>query len=203
MKKSNKNLRTIFKTSVLTASLTMAQMTMAGGNDHYEKNSGLKDAWIDGKVESALLVNRHLNNFTIDTHVNDGVVTLSGSVKSDVDKDLAQEIAKGIGGVEQVENNLIVKPDYEDKSHGKSKDDKDRTVGQWYDDSTTTAVVKSKLLWNSETSGLDVNVDTHYGVVTLTGTVDGSAEKDLIVQIAKNTDGVRDVENNLVVAKKS
>ncbi len=203
MKKSNNNLRTVLKTSILTASLAVAQISMAGGNDHYEQNSGLKDAWIDGKVESALLVNRHLNNFTIDTTVNDGVVILSGSVKSDVDKELAQEIAKGIGGVEQVKNNLVVKHDQDDNNQAEANGQKERTVGQWYDDSTTTAAVKSKLLWNSETSGLDVNVDTLYGVVTLTGVVDDSAEKDLIAQIAENTDGVRDVENKLKVDDQS
>lgn len=66
-------------------------------------------------------------------------------------------------------------------------------------DTAITAAVKSKLLANSSTSGMDIHVETNHGVVTLSGTVRSDAEKNLAERIARNTDGVTDVTNNLKV----
>lgn len=157
----------------------------------------IKDAWIHGKVEAALTLNRHLNPFTIDTDVADGKVTLSGEVESDIDKQLAGEIAKSIGDVESVENNLAVKP-YRNESADTAQVD-----GSWkqtVSDMTTTAIVKTKLLANSATSGLSIDVSTNQDVVVLEGKVVSSEEKELAELIAQNTDGVKDVENRLQVA---
>jgi len=199
--KSNK-LRNAIRTTILAASIAVTPIALAG-NSQYDNDDKLKDAWLDGKVETALLVNRHLNNFKIDTDVKGRTVMLTGTVNSDIDKELAGEIAKGIKGVNKVENNLTVeKPDnmdYDDEMDG----DTDRSFSNWYNDATTTAAIKSKLLWNGETSGLKVNVDTLYGKVTLKGHVNSSAEKDLVEKIAENSDGVRSVDNQLEVVKES
>ncbi len=184
--------------TALIGAMGISSLAWADNNAHYESDHKLKDAWIDGKVESALLINRHLNNFTIDTDVKNHTVYLTGTVKSDVDKALAAEIAKGIKGVENVENNLVVDADTEMKKTAHDEGD-ERSFGTWYDDATTTASVKSKFLWSGEVDGLDINVDTHRGVVTLNGTADSEANKELAEKMAKNTDGVRDVVNKLVV----
>jgi|SRR5690554_46431 len=195
-------LKNAIRTTILAASLAVTPYALAA-NSQYDNDDKLRDAWLDGKVETALLVNRHLNNFTIDTDVKGRTVILTGTVNSDIDKELAGEIAKGIEGVSKVENKLVVEKsddmDYDDDLD----DDADRSFSDWYYDSTTTASIKSKLLWNSETSGLKVNVDTHYGKVTLKGNVESSAEKDLVEKIAENTDGVRSVDNQLMVKKDS
>ncbi len=70
-----------------------------------------RDAWIDGKIETSYMLNSYLNPFKIDTHVANGKVVLTGEVDSQVDKDLAAEIAQGIDGVTGVDNELMVKPD--------------------------------------------------------------------------------------------
>ena len=62
-----------------------------------------------------------------------------------------------------------------------------------------TAKVKSKLLWNRSTSGLDVNVTTRQSTVTLEGTVESDAERDLVRRIARNTQGVRAIDDRLTV----
>ncbi len=200
-------LKTAIKSTFLAASLAVTSLAFAGGNQQYTTDEKLGDAWLDGKVETALLINRHLNNFTIDTDVKNKKVYLSGTVNSEVDRALAEEIAKNIEGVTGVDNDIIVKKQAEasDKLHMTHKHQKDqsRSFGTWYDDATTTASIKSELLWNSETSGLDVNVDTAYGVVTLNGVVDSAAEKELIEQIAENTPGVKSVDSEIEVDNNS
>jgi osmotically-inducible protein OsmY len=66
-------------------------------------------------------------------------------------------------------------------------------------DTAITSAVKSKLLANSSTSGMDIHVETNNGVVTLHGTVQSDAEKATAERIARNTKGVKDVTNNLEV----
>jgi hypothetical protein len=67
------------------------------------------------------------------------------------------------------------------------------------DDSVITAIVKSKLAADNETSSANVNVDTRSGVVTLTGVVTTKANKEQAERIARNTEGVTRVINNITV----
>src|SRR5262245_8739698 len=66
-------------------------------------------------------------------------------------------------------------------------------------DSAITAKVKSKLALDTETSAQRITVDTSGSVVTLSGVVPSVAEKSQAEQIAKNTDGVIRVVNNIVI----
>jgi hyperosmotically inducible protein len=73
------------------------------------------------------------------------------------------------------------------------------TVGAYVDDKTITAAVKAKLIEDKTTGGLSINVDTLNGTVALSGFAKSGAEKDQAGMIARNTKGVREVRNNLVV----
>jgi len=66
-------------------------------------------------------------------------------------------------------------------------------------DATITNTVKSKLAADPETSALRINVDTSNGVVTLSGAVPTAVEKAEAERIARNTQGVRQVVDNLTV----
>jgi len=69
-------------------------------------------------------------------------------------------------------------------------------------DAAITTKVKSKLLADKTTQGLKINVDTQAGAVTLTGDVRSAAEKDMAEKIARETEGVKSVRNQLTVGKK-
>lgn len=66
-------------------------------------------------------------------------------------------------------------------------------------DASVTALVKSKLATNSNTRYLNVDVDTKNGVVRLSGEVWSSEERDLVELLARNTEAVTMVRNNLIV----
>jgi hypothetical protein len=70
---------------------------------------------------------------------------------------------------------------------------------QKIDDATLLAKIKSSLLRSAEVEGLDVDVDVKDGVVTLSGSADTSTEKASAEKIAKTSDGVKRVENRIVV----
>ena len=71
-------------------------------------NSKTSDADVKTSVDNAISANSDLSGTYTD--VKDGVVTLSGQVKDETAKSLAETTAKGVKGVKSVDNNLTVAP---------------------------------------------------------------------------------------------
>lgn len=66
-------------------------------------------------------------------------------------------------------------------------------------DAWITTKVKLALLTDDQVSGMEVNVDTTDGRVTLHGSVDSAAEKTRAEQVARGIEGVRSVRNQLTI----
>jgi len=73
------------------------------------------------------------------------------------------------------------------------------TVACSQSDSGITTAVKSKLTADVIVKGSEINVDTGKNVVTLNGTVDIPAAKERAVMIARDTKGVVQVVDDIVV----
>lgn len=195
MKISSDNIVRTVRNTALASTIALFSLSASAANDFAGAS---KDAWLTGKVETVFMLNSHLNAFEIDTDVESGVVKLSGTVESDIDKDLAASLAKGVSGVVEVNNELMVDAELERNSEAEDVDG-DRRFGTWVDDATTTAAVKSRLIGNEHIKGLKIDVDTRGDVVTLTGRVETDQQKMLAEELASNTGDVKGVRNNLVV----
>jgi hyperosmotically inducible periplasmic protein len=68
-------------------------------------------------------------------------------------------------------------------------------------DTTVTTAVKNKLAADPTTSVAKIDVDTSNGVVTLSGNVPTVAEKAEAERLARNTQGVTQVINNISVER--
>ena len=154
------------------------------------RNALESDAWLDGKVETVLLLNANLNSFTIDTQVTDGVVLLTGEVESNVDRRLAEELTESVEGVRSVQNKLSVE----------NQESLGEKINRNYVDAKISTVVKTRLLLDREITGTDIDVSSKDGTIFLRGFVGSSAEKDLAEAIARNTVDVEKVVNKLKVA---
>ncbi|CAM4462858.1 MAG: Osmotically-inducible protein Y [Legionellaceae bacterium] len=149
------------------------------------------DIIIQTKILTAYTLNSQLNPFEINVAVENQKVTLTGNVQDENEKFLAEEIAKNVEGVNSVNNQITI-----EKSTKRSTKP---SFTQSVEDATTTAAVKTKLLMNSSTSGLEIHVKTVNGIVTLTGAVNSKTEKNLAGKLASYTSGVTKVKNNLVI----
>ena len=156
------------------------------------------DARREAQIWTTYATNPHLHAFELKIEVKGDKATLNGTVQNGAAKDLAEQIALGVDGIKHVDNRLVVNTSYEPPKRAAG----DRSFGDVVADATITASVKSKLLWNSHTDGLDIHVDTNNGRVTLTGTVANSTEKDLAGHIAMNTKDVVGVKNELAITGK-
>ena len=73
----------------------------------------------------------------------------------------------------------------------------DRSTGQYIDDRQTARRVKSELNHNPIYKFEDVAVNSYRGVVQLNGWVEKPEQKQIAERVARNTQGVVDVVNNL------
>jgi osmotically-inducible protein OsmY len=158
-----------------------------------------RDAYLKGRVVSELLLDPHVSVFDFNVKVENGVAYVSGTVDKDIERDIAVEVARGVDGIKEVQSSVQVKPGTRQERSERQRE----TLGQSLDDATVTASVKTKLLANPNTSGLRIHVNTNKGVVTLSGRVLSSAEKDLAGRIAQNTQGVARVQNQLVAGERN
>lgn len=150
-----------------------------------------RDGWLEGKLQTALMLNENLNPFDIDIRVEGDTAMLKGEVSSDIDKELAGNIALAIDGIDHVENKLSVNPEFQ------HEEEEGRDFAQYMSDISTTAAIKTELLTSDNINGLSVDVDTYRDVVTLKGTVKSSAQKDLAEAIVAKHEGIERVDNQL------
>ncbi|MGZ5156719.1 MAG: BON domain-containing protein [Caldimonas sp.] len=72
-------------------------------------------------------------------------------------------------------------------------------AGDAIEDGLITTKLKAALLADPDVKGLSIDVDTRNGAVTLKGTADKTENIDRVVRIARDTAGVKSVDNQLVV----
>jgi hyperosmotically inducible periplasmic protein len=75
----------------------------------------------------------------------------------------------------------------------------ERSAGEVIDDTAIHSKVKTALLNDPVVHGLAIDVNVDRGVVALSGAVNGNVEKRKAEEIARGVNGVRGVENNIVV----
>lgn len=72
-------------------------------------------------------------------------------------------------------------------------------VGAYVDDTAITTAVKAKFVEDKSVDAGAIKVETLNGTVSLSGFAKSNTEKAKAEYIARNTKGVREVRNNLVV----
>ena len=152
----------------------------------------------ESQIWTTYALSPYLRANDIGVAVHDGKATLTGKVEESVNKELAEQIALGVNGIKKVDNQIVIQADYTPPAQSS-----DRSYGELVDDATITSQVKSKLVWSKNTEGLSTNVTTKRGKVSLIGSADTAATKDLAGRLALDTRGVVSVDNQLVVKSPS
>ena len=84
-------------------------LACASTRKHESTGQYLDDTVITSKVKTQLATDDFLKSFQISVETYKGTVQLSGFVDSQTAIDRAGQIARDVGGVKSVKNNLIVK----------------------------------------------------------------------------------------------
>jgi osmotically-inducible protein OsmY len=152
-------------------------------------STSLRASEMDDRIEASAkkshVFKTHLKNDSIKTESKNGAVTLTGTVADSSHKSLAQDTVESLPGVKSVDNQLKVKGE----NHPEHSDG-------WIGTKVKTT------LWfrrNVSASGTDVYVKD--GVVSLRGEASSLAQKELTGEYAKDVEGVKEVKNEMTVAK--
>ncbi len=111
----------------------------------------------------------------------DGIVTLEGTVDNIMTKDRAQALVEASVGVRGIVNIIKVWPP------------------TTRDDMELAKAVNDAWLADPTADAYDLSASADNGVVTLTGTVQSYAEKDLAERVARGVRGVTDIKNEITV----
>ena len=226
---------------VLVAGLALdtsaAQQTATSGAVNVD------DGTLQSRIAANLKTTASLAPRHIDVDVNEGIVTLTGTVRTATDKARAGRLAT-VSGVTRVDNRIEVDPkidqsninaagektkagltkavDATEKAAKKTKETvqkgvgkseqavgkaADKTsdavgkVGDKMSDTSVTTLVKAGFSGQKLLEATAIDVDTTDHVVTLKGTVASNAAKARAEEIARSTDGVTRVVNQLVVSE--
>lgn len=145
----------------------------------------------------------------VDADADRNAVTLTGDVESEAVRSRAVELAKSARPGVVVEDKIDVKPreltrDEYTEEHARAERERakqsNETVGSSIDDAWLHTKIVSKLMANSTTPERKINVDVNNNVVTLRGTVENPQQKAEAERVARETEGVRQVNNQLKVA---
>jgi hyperosmotically inducible protein len=193
--------KTVTRSTLIATAMTVGLITgyiaVAESTEPQAHSDGLRaalnDTEITAKVKSKLAAEDSLKTSDISVTTVNGIVTLKGMANTSDTKALAEKDALMVQGVRSVDNTLTTPSSNRAVAETKQVAAKTERV---MSDSWITTKVKSELLADSVSKGVDVSVKTHHGVVVLKGKVSSREAIDHVKNIAKKVDGVKSVNTS-------
>jgi osmotically-inducible protein OsmY len=143
------------------------------------------DDRIESSAKKSYVFKTYLADDSIKMESKNGTVTLTGTVAEASHKSLAEDTVEGLPGVKSVDNKLVIK--------GESPAE--------HSDAWIGMKVKSALLFHRNVRATKTDVNVKDGVVILSGEASSQAQKELATEYAKDVDNVKEVKNEMTVAK--
>jgi hyperosmotically inducible protein len=173
---------------VLVGAAGIAAQANAGGSA--EERWSLNDSWLTAKTKFALWSDARVKAKQIEVETTQGLVMLRGTVDSEEARRASEEIAKGVSGVKDVQNNLAVAEGPAGQTSG-------------VQDDAITASIKDHITrdLDQRLKQANIGVRTNDGVVALTGDVSDLSTSEHASWTAWKISGVKDVKNELTVKK--
>ncbi len=145
------------------------------------------DDQIESAARESYVFKTYLKGDDIQIESQNGVVILTGTVVSEPHSFLAAETVADLPGVKNVDNRLTVRGGIPEKNS----------------DGWIQIMVQNKLLMQRNLDNDRPVVDVKDGLVTLHGEAGSQAEKELTSEYAKDVAGVKDIRNEMTVAKEA
>jgi len=199
----------------LIALVTMAASASTGQTTR-DTGTVVNDAWTTTQIYARFFADPDIKGRNITVETMSGVVTLTGTVQSTAERNQAVARAKATDGVKQVVDKLSLAPaekplpsETHDKSsgatagnaeqvkaHAKSAADR---VGKEISDTWITTKVQAMYFLDRDVKGMNIDVTTARGIVTLSGSVGTEATRQKAIADARSIEGVSQVVDKLTI----
>lgn len=174
----------------------------------------VSDTTQEAEISSNIASSPYLRAGELHVAAQQGMVTLTGTVTEEVNKDLAKQIALAVNGVKEVNNQIVVVNEeitpatladgastvvVDNEGNANAAESIPANVteeGHGIADGWITTKVKSSFMYSSRVNGSDITVNTHAGVVSLSGRVNSDRERARAIELAQNVRGVRNVNSD-------
>ena len=143
------------------------------------------DDRIESSAKKTYVFKHYLTDDSIKTESKNGVVILTGTVSEQSHIGLASDTVSGLPGVKSVDNRLVVKGE----------------APAEHSDTWIGLKVKTALLFHRNVRATKTDVNVTDGIVSLSGKASSMAQKELTTEYARDVEGVKDVKNEMTVAK--
>jgi osmotically-inducible protein OsmY len=170
----------------------------------------MSDSDLENSIKAKLDSDAQLKaaNISVSASADRNEATLSGTVETQALRSKAVELVKSTHAALILTDKIEVKPreltraewteDKASEARTKAKG-YGESVGNSLDDAWIHTKIVTKLIGNSATPERKINVDVNSNMVTLRGTVETMEEKNEAERVAKATEGVKRVTNQLKV----
>lgn len=189
---------------------TVTNSTQSTNGTTGGEKAKMSDGDLEKSIKAKLDADAQLKaaDISVSANVDRKEATLSGTVETQAQRSRAIELAKSSQAGLVLTDKIDVKPrEYtraewtedtatEARTRAKASGD---TIGASLDDAWIHTKIVTKLIGNATTPERKINVDVNNNVVTLRGIVDTADEKSEAERVAKSTDGVKRVTNQLKV----
>lgn len=197
---------------VLVSAMAFAACESNNMEDARTGAPAMTDTQLEEAINAKLDADMQLReaDLSVEADADRNEVTLSGTVPTQEIREKAVQLAKTAHAGLIVTDKIDVVPgdvSRENYTEEMAREQRERAsrsgdnVGDSLDDAWIHTKVVAKLIGNMDTPQRKINVDVNNNVVTLRGTVDTAAEKSEAERVARETDGVRQVINQIKVGK--
>jgi osmotically-inducible protein OsmY len=182
--------------ALLSACASTVPTERSRAADEGLREQEVSDARLEREIRLVLLEKLGRDALGIKVDVDQGRVKLSGQVEKRSTQDLAEEVAKAVPGVQDVDDDLT------NRDEAAPGTPVARAVGhaeRKVDDAVLEMRVGKNLLEEIGRYALDLEVEASDGVVSLRGTLPDRERKSLALKAAEGTSGVTKVIDLLKV----
>jgi osmotically-inducible protein OsmY len=142
-------------------------------------SGSVSDTELQTKVNHALFSKDRVLFDKVEFSVKHGMVVVIGCMDNDFQRDRAMQIVRGVKGACEVFDETKVQPA--------------PTASETASDSGITSRIKSSLMFDGNVSSMNYDVTTVKGVVYICGTAQSKYERDVVLNHARTTSGVKRV----------
>ncbi len=184
---------------VVNRSLNPSLPTQADSLKTLDAEKRKADAALISKVKSAISQTKRLHGYGIGVECREGMVTLTGEVPTEIDKELAASLARETFGVKEVTNQIRITPEATPQPGEAVNQDLALNV----DDLELQANLHERVISVPELKAQRIEIKVQNRVVTLTGNVASEAQKFRTEQLLRNYPKVTSITNQLRIGTAS
>src|SRR5438045_1842165 len=105
-------MNTIFRKTLYASSFALAMSGISGAAVAGDMREDVTEARQETQIWTTYALSPYLRASELKVSVHGGKATLTGKVEEDVNKDLAKQIALGVDGIKEVDNQIVVESGY-------------------------------------------------------------------------------------------